>query len=98
METTFLNIIEKGSFKEFINFCINNYIHTNINTNESIIEIALKNNNFSLIQSLLCNGLILNDNEIKMIKNINNINNINNDIIINIPSDNNDDILGWIYH
>jgi hypothetical protein len=94
METNFLNIIEKGSFKEFINFCINNYINNyiNNNSNESIIEIAIKNNNLNLVQSLICNGFILNDNEKEIVNNIV-IKNMNN-----IKVDNNEDVLGWIYH
>lgn len=96
MEKKLLNIVENGSFKEFINFCINNYINNNIN--ESIIEIAIKNNNFNLVQSLIYNGFILNDTEKEIINN-NNINNINDSNLINIKKKcQNTDILGWIYH
>ena len=99
MEPEFLNIIEKGSFKEFINFFINNYVNnyvnTNIGVNESIIQIAIRNNNFNLVHSLISNGYILNNNERAVINdNIHNIHNIDK-----IDKKNNiDNVLGWIYH
>ncbi len=92
MDTECLNIIENGSFKEFINFCINNYIKTGLN--ESIIEIAARNNNFKLVYSLICHGYNLNDNEKEIIKNI--IKNINNDNFL--IKNSNENVLGWIHH
>lgn len=89
----FNKILQNGTIKDFINFFVSNYLN-NI-TNESIIKIAIKNNNFNLVYSLLNNGFVLNNNDREIIKVIKNINNVNN--YDEIKKTNNE-ILGFIHH